>query len=207
MYQMPSQTLVQRMHTLVSNLQRTDPERQDETCLLMMEASSIMAELDKEYAKPVDKFADWTMFDKQVVVYAKSWYKETDSIEDLKKVMAKECLVDTKFIKDCDVLMHVALVVHKVWKHRPADNADMDILYKDPWEDVFWNKKTSITTKDQLDALLQVLRHKDISYFPRLPAPSADYLPLGDDDTLERWAKNDENYEETLSKLTSGKLF
>src|SRR5688572_4971544 len=100
MYQMPSEKLVQRMQTLVSHLSKTDPERQDETCLLMMEASAIMAELEK----PVDKFADWQMFDKQVVIYAKGWYKETTALADLKVIMGKECAIETKYIKDKDIL-------------------------------------------------------------------------------------------------------
>lgn len=192
MYQMPSESLVQRMHTLISHMRRIDADakRTDETSLMMIEANSIMDALEKEYEKPVNKFRDFNEFDQQVILYSKDWYKETDSISDLKIVMSKIALIDIKYVKDIDVLMQVAGTLHKIWAvSNGPTNWDMGILYKDTWESPLWKLKESITLKDQIDSLLRVIHHKKVDTFPKLPAPSTDYLPLAHEDTLERWAK------------------
>ncbi len=190
MYKMPSEKLVQRMHTLVSHLMLTDPESHEGTFLLSMEASRIIAELEKEYEKPVDKFAAFNQFDLQVILYSKEWYKQNEVLLDLKTIISKIANFDIKYIKDIDVIQQVAHTLHKIWSaSNGPTNWDMQILYKDTWEGPLWQKKESITLKDHVDSLLRVIRFKNIEYFPELPTPSAEYLPLSHDDSLERWAK------------------
>ncbi len=205
MYQMPSESLVQRMHTLVSNLMLTDPENSEGTFLLSKEASSIIFELEKESAKPVNKFAAFDIFDSQVILYSKDWYEKTDTISDLKTLISVCCGMDTKYIKDLDVLQQVSGTLHKIWAVKPAGHWDMDILYKDTWLEGFWKPKESITLKEHIDSLLRVIHMKQIDNFPRLPRPDSKYLPLSKDRSLTRWDEMDKDYEQTLARLTSEK--
>lgn len=138
----------------------------------------------------MDHLAPFSEFDLQVILYSKDWYKETDTIDDLKIVMSKIALFDAKYIKDTDVLMQVVDTVHKVWAVSGGPTSwDLEILYKDTWQDPLWKLKESITLKNQIDSLLRVIHHKTVETFPKLPTPSTYYLPLAHDNTLERWAK------------------
>ncbi|MEN9919939.1 MAG: hypothetical protein RL662_2375 [Bacteroidota bacterium] len=203
----PSESLIQRMQQLVIDLNKTDPERQDETCLLMIEAQSIsdaLAQEEKE-AKSNDKFRAFDIFDSQVILYSKDWYEKTDTISDLKTLISVCCGMDTKYIKDLDVLQQVAGTLHKIWAIKPADNWDTGILYKDTWLEGFWTPKASITLKEHIESFLRVIHMKQIDNYPRLPCPDAKYLPLSKDRSLTRWDEMDKDFEQTLARLTSEK--
>jgi len=173
--------------------------------MLMIEARSIMEALEKEYEKPKDKFAGFNMFDLHVILYSKDWYEKTDNISDLKTLISVCCGMETKYIKDLDVLQQVSDTLHKIWAIKPANNWDMDILYKDTWLEGFWTPKTSITLKEHIESFLRVIHMKSIDNFPRLPRPDAKYLPLAKDRTQARWDELDKDFEKTLASLTSVK--
>lgn len=132
---------------------------------------------------------EFTTFDQHIVLYAKSWYKETNTIEDLKVIISKISLMDTKYISDYDVLNLVSFCLHKVLSKSQTDY-DLDLLYKSVWEgDRLFTYKTSLTMTDIVNSHLRVMRYKRREFCPVLPTPNPDYLPLAHEDTLEVFAK------------------
>lgn len=131
-------------------------------------------------------------FDSQVALYAKGWYKETNILEDLKIILGKICLLETKYISDTDLLQQTALTLHKCLAIKTFDK-DLDNLYKDIWRD--WGRganmfgyKTSLTVKDIVESHLSVLRLRNVEECPPMSAPDPKYLPLESEKTLEKWA-------------------
>jgi hypothetical protein len=128
-------------------------------------------------------------FDSQVALYAKGWYKETDIIEDLKIILGKICLLETKFISDTDLLQQTAQTLHKCLAIKTLDS-DLDTLYKEIWRD--WKLgmfayKTSLTVKDLVESHLSVLRMRNVELCPPMPTPDPNYLPLSCEEALARW--------------------
>lgn len=143
----------------------------------------------------MDKFSNFNDFDLQVILYSKDWYMKTEVFADLKVLIGKIAGLDVKHITDLDVLQQVAGTMHKIWScSQGPTNWDMEVLYKDTWLVRFWNLKESITMKDHLDSLLRVIHMKRVDTFPKLPAPSPEYLPLKDEDALSRWKKLEEPF-------------
>lgn len=150
----------------------------------------------------MDKFANFNEFDFQVILYSKGWYKETNVMDDIRQLISKICLMDTKFIKDKDVVMQVALTVYKVMAANGGPTScDLGALYEEVWEGRLWERKESITMKDQVEALLRVIRMKDITCYPRLPKPDPKYLPWPSAGKDMLWDEQDKDYEKTLASL------
>ncbi len=136
---------------------------------------------------------DFTQFDEQVCLYAKSWYKETNTMDDLRTILSVYCGMEKKYISDLDIMNMVSSCLHKVLARQQTDY-DLDILYKDVWNDYrqgkpFFSRKTELTMTDIVESHLRVIRMKRVEYIPVLPAPDPKYLPLGDEKTLARWAE------------------
>lgn len=134
---------------------------------------------------------DFTVFDEQICLYAKGWYKKTDTMEDLRILQAKVAGMQPHHVNDVDVINLVSGCLHKVLDREQTDY-DLNILYLDVWRenrpgyDLFCTK-TVLTIKDIVESHLRVIRCKACVFIPKLPAPSADYLPLESEDTLIRW--------------------
>lgn len=137
----------------------------------------------------MDKFAAFNDFDKQLIIYSKGWYKETNVMDDIRSLIAKLCGLLPEHVPNKEVLEQVAITVHRVWTIEPANLWDMESLYRDVWVNV-WTRKETITMVDQVNSLLRVLHNRMTDVLPPLPRPSTEFFPLVDDDALNRWDKN-----------------
>jgi len=147
----------------------------------------------------------FTSFDAHTVIYAKHWYKTTTALADLKVLISKICLADVKHVSDVDVVVQTGLTLHKVLKHS-FHVSDIDKLYKDVFEDFpRWTMKTSITMEDVVKSHLRVMATKMVSELPEITEePNPEYLPLVDEDALNRWQANKDAREkdkEALNKV------
>lgn len=132
-------------------------------------------------------FEAFNEFDLQVILYSKDWYKKTEVLSDLRILIAKIAGLEPKHVVDLEILQQVAGTLHKIWNVRGPTQWDMEILYKDTWIEPLWKQKTSITLTEHIESLLRVIHMKKVDNFPKLPAPSPEYLPLKKEDTLAVW--------------------
>lgn len=152
-----------------------------------------------------DKFKHFNEFDNHIIIYSKSgWYKHTDTMEDIKTLISKISGTDIKYIQDIDVVQMVSSTMHKVLSVKGTPTyGDMDFLYKDIWRDpdTFFETRKTITMCDMVESHLRVIHLKDITNYPKLTLPRADYLPLKSNDTLERWHDQHASWDENIKKL------
>jgi hypothetical protein len=158
---------------------------------------------------PDNRFKDFSEFDVHVILYSKSsWYKHTDIMADLKTLITKIAMLpDVGCVSDVDVCQMVSGTMHKVLAvNNSLTNGDMDILYKEVWRTHggYGENRTSITIADMIESHLRVIRHKSINHYPRLPDPNPEYLPLKDEEVLQKWSKRDAEYPEILKTITKG---
>lgn len=140
---------------------------------------------------------DFSEFDLQLMVYSKGWYARSGVMSDIRQLISKTRSTDVKFIKDKDVLMCVAVSVHKFG----ISDSDLRELYYEIWRNGIFDMKSSITMVDQIESLLSVIHFKTPCDYPiKLPAPDPKYLPLARDGILDLWHRQQEGNE-----LQSGK--
>lgn len=132
---------------------------------------------------------EFTKFTQHVLIYAKSWYAETNAVDDIKTIMGKLSNHDPKNIPTMDVLEFVSNILHKF----TLNSSDARTLSKEMWQDwktpgAMGRMKVSLTPEDVIQAQLQVLRHKSYDEHPAFDVePDPNILPLATDASLERW--------------------
>jgi len=96
--------------------------------------------------------------DSQVILYAKNWFKKTDTIEDLRKIYAKRNLMVLEHISDEDIY---SMLTHLVFDLCIKDN---DINFNHLMSEIFrsemqWHRFTNVTRiRNVIRVYLQMLR-------------------------------------------------
>lgn len=159
-----------------------------------------------------DKFRDFTDFDSHIILYSKAgWYRHTDTLTDIKVLIRKIALLpDDCAVSDADAVSLVADTMHRVCAVNKSFNmGDMQKLYKEIWRDwspnSFGKDKTAITPADMIESLLGVIRHKDISNYPKLPPPNPEYLTLATPEAVEKFNTMQTDYPDVLAKIKAKK--
>jgi len=131
--------------------------------------------------KPNTEFSRFTPGDLHIILYAKGWYVETNTMDDLRKLIAAHCMLPVESVSDRDLVGLVADTMHRVLAtYNSMTAGDAQILYKEVWcgGGIFDKDKTSITMGDMVESFLRVIRQKTIKHYPELPEPESKYLPI-----------------------------
>ncbi len=122
-----------------------------------------------------------TVFDAQIILYAKGWYKRDSDIEDVRVLIAKISGMEIAHVSDLDIITLVADTMHKLGNFT---NSDMQSLYKDLWRTNLFNAKKTITMSDMIRSHLSVIRYKngkEVNTLLLKNGPDSKYLPLNSD--------------------------
>lgn len=120
-------------------------------------------------------------YDYQFLLYAKGWYKKTNTIEDLKSIISLISCMDKKYVSIKDVIKLLVNTISDLGQFNDHTVSDLlcDALFP------FLNPRNLNPHELIIEGLLSIIRHT-MSNDLTLPNPDPKYLPLIDN-CKEKW--------------------